>query len=330
MAKEIVFHPIVHAFPPHTPAQYARLRESIRLSGCMQPPVLYRDTVTKVCRGLDGFHRVKACREENKPIPTPIIVECTEAEAILLAWELNDERRHWQDKGERQMAAAEVVKYLRQTKSVEYSNEYAAKNIFKVASLQTGIPVPTLERADQVARNGSIVLQEAVKTGTIAVSDASAIVDQPKMVQNEAVREVASGRAKTVRKALAKIVEQDAAASSNGHAVDDNGTPIPERCLPAFAAVAQIESFCRHLDTDVAGIKELAAQPGGWLIHKDSHVQVLNQVRKSLWQTRPAYVCPYCRGGALTKEPCSGCNGHGLVNKSIYDNAPAERKVTKT
>src|SRR5689334_13996151 len=108
------FHPVVHDFPGLTPEQRASLLESIRERGCQHPPTIWKDPQTGKLSCVDGKHRIEICHELGIELPPPNIVECPEAEAILLAFELNDERRHWSSPGQRAMAAVRLVKRLRE------------------------------------------------------------------------------------------------------------------------------------------------------------------------------------------------------------------------
>ena len=67
------------------------------------------------------------------------------------------------------------------------------------------------------AKSGSSVLKKAVADGTISKEDADLISAEPKLIQNEAVRRVASGEAATAIEAVEQI---------NGEQIDESG-PSP-------------------------------------------------------------------------------------------------------
>jgi hypothetical protein len=54
-----------------------------------------------------------------------------------------------------------------------------------------------VDRAKVVTEHGTSELQEAVKDGTVTLTDAAKIAHEPAIVQNRAVSDVKSGRAET-------------------------------------------------------------------------------------------------------------------------------------
>ena len=74
---------------PLSEAEYAALRESIQSFGVMVPVVVDEDGVI-----IDGYHRVKVCRELGIDWPSTVLSGLTEAEKWDRARDLNDARRH--------------------------------------------------------------------------------------------------------------------------------------------------------------------------------------------------------------------------------------------
>jgi hypothetical protein len=69
---------------------------------------------------------------------------------------------------------------------------------------EAGIGRRTMQRADKVNEQGAKSVQAAVIAGDVSVSDAASIVDLPKAEQAKAVKEVKSGKAKTLKAAAKK------------------------------------------------------------------------------------------------------------------------------
>ncbi len=127
-----------------------------------------------------------------------------------------------------------------------------------------------VDRALEVLEHGTPKLQAAVKSGTVSVSDAAEIVDEPAKVQNKAVKDVAQGKAPTAQAAVkaqilclrcsrigketppigkehcsaCETLRQEAKPKtakkpkpeSNGKPIptDSFGTELPKRCRGAF------------------------------------------------------------------------------------------------
>ncbi|MEI8221846.1 MAG: ParB N-terminal domain-containing protein [bacterium] len=74
---------------PLSEAEYAALRESIQSYGVMVPVVVDEDGSV-----IDGYHRVKVCRELGIDWPSTVLSGLTEAEKWDRARDINDARRH--------------------------------------------------------------------------------------------------------------------------------------------------------------------------------------------------------------------------------------------
>lgn len=90
----------------------------------------------------------------------------------------------------------------------------------------------------------------------------------------------------------------------------------PEPTDPGDEFVASVETVCRDADQLAARMKALKASPFAYSIHVDSAVSQIEAARKTLWQGRPAHVCPYCKGA---DDKCRACQGTGRVKKTTFD-----------
>lgn len=119
----------------------------------------------------------------------------------------------------------------------------------------------------------------------------------------------------------AKDEATDAAAEDDPGPTDEGGVALPPQAVEAFALVPELRKACRALDEASREIERLGKSPLGRHINWQSAQQSLAAVKSSVWQRRPAHVCPYCRGG---QADCQGCRGCGWVTAPTYKAAPPE------
>lgn len=204
---KFVFHPVVKDFPPMAKGRLDRMREHMAEDGFNSLVLIWTGLV------IDGFHRITIAQELGLPIRC-LDIHGTEEEAIRKAWRMNDERRHWL-RGEAEITAGKIhvrIKNLSYPPPIGGDKDTNGSKYGSAARVaeETGIPERTVERASRVVEHGSVKLQDAVSSGDVAVSDAAAITDEPKAVQNEAVSMVAAGEAPTARAAVEQIHQQAA------------------------------------------------------------------------------------------------------------------------
>lgn len=142
----------------------------------------------------------------------------------------------------------------------------------------------------------------------------------PSQEESEAV--LAANAEAEPREPLAGTAEGErlqAAARAAG-ACDADGTPIPEKALPAFALADEMARACRLLDQAAAEIERLGRSEAaaGAVLWTAAQSQV-KAARAALWKGRPYRVCPYCRG---RKDRCEGCKGRGWVGAVAYNGHP--------
>ena len=104
---------------------------------------------------------------------------------------------------------------------------------------------------------------------------------------------------------------------------DACGFVVPAHVAPAFAAASEMGKVCRDLDQIGKRVDELAKGAGGSGLHLSSITQSLKAVRKTIWQSRPVYVCPYCQA----KGECEACNAGGWATKTDFEQAPEHRRI---
>jgi hypothetical protein len=104
---------------------------------------------------------------------------------------------------------------------------------------------------------------------------------------------------------------------------DEEGKPLPPQAIGAFNMLPDLRVFFKLLDQAARKCEEIGKSPLGVHMHWQSAQGHLRSARKTLYQGRPAHVCPYCDG---KKKDCRVCRGHGWVTATTYEQAPAELK----
>jgi hypothetical protein len=98
--------------------------------------------------------------------------------------------------------------------------------------------------------------------------------------------------------------------------LDEDGTPLPPQAVAAFDLLPEVRSICRSLDDAGRELERMGKSPAGVHMHWQSARSQLRSARQTLWQGRPAYVCPVCRGLA---SDCQVCRGAGFVAAATYN-----------
>lgn len=98
--------------------------------------------------------------------------------------------------------------------------------------------------------------------------------------------------------------------------LDEDGRPLPPQAVAAFDLLPDVRQICRSLDHAGRELERLGKSPAGVHMHWQSARSQLRSARQTLWQGRPAYVCPVCRG--LTAD-CQVCRGAGFVAAATYN-----------
>lgn len=214
-------HPAATMFPLMHGVPLGELAADIAENGLIEPIVVYRGQI------LDGRNRLRACEmSEIEPrftewdgVGSPL--------AFVLARNLH--RRHLNESQRAMIAArarelfeeeaaarkaASLFGHADETAAAEGEDSEILRENTVVANLQRPSERTNLRAAEvlnvsprsvciasKVLKEGDQKLIDAVDAGTVAVSDAAAVVDLPKPKQRRAVERVRSGRSRTVRQA---------------------------------------------------------------------------------------------------------------------------------
>jgi hypothetical protein len=165
-------------------------------------------------------------------------------------------------------------------------------------SSETGVGEKTIDAAAKVKKKAPELLA-AVKEGDLSAKTAAQVADLPRAERKKVAK------AKDKKKAA-----KDAIAKAKATEPEAEATPAE----PGAEFVATVESLCRDVDQIAARMKALKESPLAYSIHIDSAVSQVEAARKTLWQGRPAHICPYCKG-----QGCDTCKKTGRVKKNTFD-----------
>jgi hypothetical protein len=204
------------------------LRDDIKKNGQIEDITLFQGRV------LDGRRRQVCCHALGiEPHYTQF--KGTDAEALAFVVSKNLKRRHLGE-AERAMIAAKIANLAVGTNQHTRKKEGApagAPSIDQAAALMNVSP-RAVDRAKAVTERGTPILQDAVKDGTVSLTDAAKVADELPAIQNQAVEQVRVGNATSASEA----------AKSNGR------TPRKQR--PARDEKKKVEAafgvIVRYLD----------------------------------------------------------------------------------
>ena len=166
------------------------------------PPVVVWDGLI-----IDGHHTYKirsSLRLNGKPVKIRYhkmdFYDRDEAMAYAIKAQLG--RRNL-NASQIAMALAKLPKSKRGPEIVSHEFVRNSESSREQLAHEAGIGTTTMTAADKVHEQGAKVLQDAVTSGDVSVSDAASVVSLPKSEQAAALKKVKSGKAKTLRKAVA-------------------------------------------------------------------------------------------------------------------------------
>src|SRR5262249_14998462 len=93
--------------------------------------------------------------------------------------------------------------------------------------------------------------------------------------------------------------------------LDEAGSVVPDQARAAFDGVEEVQALCGAMDGLVKQLEALEDKPVAYYargVRIKSFMADLKRIRKTLWGTRPQYVCHRCQG---RQSDCPLCKGHG-------------------
>jgi hypothetical protein len=106
--------------------------------------------------------------------------------------------------------------------------------------------------------------------------------------------------------------------------LDEADMPLPPQAVRAFNQLPDLRKLCRCLDQAGRELERLGKDPVGVHLHWQSAQSQLRSARQTVWQGRPAFVCPYCGGKGAD---CQWCRGHGFVTPATYHSHKKSQEV---
>lgn len=294
-------HPAATMFPLMHGVPLGELAADIAENGLIEPIVVYRGQI------LDGRNRLRACEmSEVEPrftewdgVGSPL--------AFVLARNLH--RRHLNESQRAMIAARARELFADEAAASEAATRFgqARENTTAAGSdtetLRENTGVANLQRpsertniraaevlnvsprsvciASKVLEQGDQKLIDAVDAGTVAVSDAAAVVDLPKPKQRRAVERVRSGRSRTLRQAA-----RDAAAEESR---EDSPAAPPadeESCTPFTTKLlrSECQTLSREVSKLVERVESLADAIGGHTLYTDRVRQGLALALRAIYE----------------------------------------------
>lgn len=185
-------HPLAELFPDLSASEFSEMVQSIKDDGLDEPIVVSDGKI------LDGRHRYKACLKAGVNPTTVAYDGAKTPEAIAkFVWRANGVRRHL-TASQRSMIAAKMANAPRG----DQSNTPIGVLTQGQAAEAVGASLREVQRAARVLKDAAPEVAEAVTNGEVTVTDAAAIAEAPKPAQRKAVKQVKSGKAKTLKAAL--------------------------------------------------------------------------------------------------------------------------------
>ena len=281
-------HPLAQLVPAASPSEAEHLRRDIRQNGLIHPVTLHEGKIP------DGRHRYEACLHVG--------AECRFEEyegdnPALFVVSANVSRRHLNE-GQRAMVAAQLEQTAHggDRKSDQDANLHvdpdaqAAVVTRARAAAATNTSVRSVASASKVREKGSRAVIQEAEAGSIAVSDAAAVADKPKGIQDRALAAVKQSRKRggskaTLKKEAEKIERAQAAevrkeAAQAAPADDSRITCCPIAQYAQHVPAGSVDAIVTdppyvedaiHLYGQLALFAAHALRPGGTLLTIAGH-----------------------------------------------------------
>lgn len=299
MAARYDIHPIAGMFPAMSPEEYTQLCEDVKRNGLQKKIVIHEGKI------LDGRHRYQACLETKT---TPLFEAYRGKDPLGYAISANLRRRNL-DQSQRAICAAKIKSFFEEAaqermklgKSPDPKDNLPYGQVRDQAGALMGVSGKSVDRAAKVIEDGAASIVKAVEDGEVSISDAAKIVDLPKQEQQEALKAVRKGEAKTLREAVA----QDLAKEE-----EPEDQTIDEIIAEKNSA---LESFCRKL----MKLVEDELPQDKWLDHLNRRTSALQKFKDGCTTVRSAKchcACPKCDGNG-----CTVCYKTGRITKALLD-----------
>jgi ParB-like chromosome segregation protein Spo0J len=205
--QEFEFHPIANVFPLMKGDEFKQFKKDIKSNKLQQPIVIYEGKI------LDGRNRYNACKELGLPVDTKPYIG-TDPVAFVIS--TNVHRRHLNE-SQRAAIAAELATF---THGGDRSKAPIGALTDKAAAKLLNVGERSVERAKAVLKEATPNIQALVKSGEVAVSAATEVLQLPKEKQAELtdaskVREAVKQAKQAKEEAEKKAAEGDTSKLSD-------------------------------------------------------------------------------------------------------------------
>lgn len=293
-------HKIADLFPSMTDDELKSLAADIKANGLQVPVVLWNNEI------IDGRHRYKACQMAGVkpdfvhwyPSVGSTTAQAT-TEAIRYVASLNLHRRHIPP-SQLSVVAVNIAEFSHG--GGRSGDENFARMSLENAAISVGVSPSLAHKASALKTKVVPEVYDLVGDGSVTVGDGLAIANLDPVTQKEAAEMVSSGKAPTLKKAVAKLSSESACKPSGevNHGAEQR----------RHAQSSAIESFCR----EIGDFFKSKCPRDPWL--DDGQFTIAqNQFNASMATLRLVKghsVCHHCNG-----ENCKKCRNTGFLTKRL-------------
>ena len=263
----------------------------------------------------DGFHRIHAAREAEKPTVQAQVCEGTLDDALWISLGSNKNhglRRSNEDKVHSVEQALKTRPHLSDRAIAEHvgvSHEMVRKH--RLSTVDSHSTVQVGQSTERTGRDG-----RTIDTANIGKA-ASAKAESPEPPNPDDIPLDLSGAPKDAAPPSSDAPAAEAITDRLGH-------PIEGKVAEAFSRRHEIQA----LMLAVSKVKSvvLKAIEAKDLLYADVNPSRFeaecNNAYHQLKAALPYAACPYCRAAG-----CKACHGRGWVNEGVYERAPKELKA---
>lgn len=274
-------------FPEMEPEDYRQLAASISAQGLLEPIAVWRGAI------IDGRHRLRACQEAG--VAPGYVHLAPNVDPLEFTLGKNLARRHL-DATQRALIAYNLSRESRpggDRRSADYRNssEHPAKmpnglTQQQAAEMLAVSPrlVRDVGRVMSAAGPAAAALQQAVRERRVKASDAARVVNQPAEVQEQALKRVTDGMARSLAVAVRHLSRErdkaaEAAALAASYEKYQDGTVTLHHAAPSdlhqLVDAASVDVIITHpphgpeslpLLSELAAFAAHALGPGGVLV----------------------------------------------------------------
>lgn len=251
---------------------------------------------------IDGRNRELACRIAGVE-PLYRDVDMTDAEIASYVRSINVPRRHL-TQSQKAMFAVDLAT-MQSGHRTDLEPPALMPEVPPVSQKQAADMIGVSERMVRHAKSvkdNAPELAQPVRDGKIDVQTADKVAKLPAKERKKVAK------AEDPKKAAKEVLAAEATAQAHEEATGEAEVD------PANAFVSDVETLCRDMDQIAARLKALKGSPLSYCMHVDSAVSQVQAARQTIWQGRPAYSCPYCKGAG-----CDVCKRTGRVKKTTFD-----------